>query len=71
MRCVWVIRYKILYFKAFKAKNVSPAPIMQAANAQYNAALDRTNAQNAASGNMMSGMFGLGSAGIGAAGVVM
>ena len=58
-------------FQGFQGQNVSPAPIMQAANAQYNAALDRTNAQNAASGNMMSGMFGLGSAGIGAAGVVM
>ena len=53
-------------FQGFQGQNVAPAPIMQAANAQYNAALDRTNAQNAASGNLMSGMFGLGSAGIGA-----
>ena len=52
-------------FQGFQGQNVSPAPIMQAANAQYNAALDRTNAQNAASGNLMSGLFGLGAAGIG------
>ena len=58
-------------FQGFQGQNVAPAPIMQAANAQYNAALDRTNASNAASGNLMSGLFGLGSAGIGAAGVVM
>ena len=53
-------------FQGFQGQNVAPAPIMQATNAQYNAALDRTNAQNAASGNLMSGLFGLGSAGIGA-----
>ena len=58
-------------FQGFQGQNVAPAPIMQATNAQYNAALDRTNAQNAASGNLMSGLFGLGSAGIGAAGMVM
>jgi hypothetical protein len=56
-------------FQGFQGQNVSPAPIMQAANAQYAAALDRTNAQNASSGNMMSGLFGLGSAGIGAYGM--
>ena len=57
-------------FQGFQGQSVAPAPIMQAANAQYNAALDATNASNAASGNMMSGMFGLGSAGIGAAAVM-
>lgn len=51
-------------FQGFQGQNVAPAPIMQAANAQYNAALDRTNAQNAASGNLMSGMFGLGAAAV-------
>jgi hypothetical protein len=56
-------------FQGFQGQSVAPAPMMQAANAQYNAALDASNAKNAASGNMMSGMFGLGSAGIsGAAG---
>jgi hypothetical protein len=53
-------------FQGFQGQSIAPAPMMQAANAQYNAALDRTNAQNAASGNLMSGLFGLGSAGIGA-----
>ena len=56
-------------FQGFQGQSVAPAPMMQAANAQYNAALDASNAKNAASGNMMSGMFGLGSAGIGAAGM--
>jgi hypothetical protein len=51
-------------FQGFQGQSVAPAPMMQAANAQYNAALDASNAKNAASGNMMSGLMGLGSAGI-------
>jgi len=51
-------------FQGFQGQSIAPAPMMQAANAQYNAALDKTNASNAASGNMMSGMMGLGAAGI-------
>ena len=52
-------------FQGFQGQSVAPAPIMQAANAQYNAALDATNAKNAASGNMMSGLMGIGAAGLG------
>ena len=52
-------------FQGFQGQSIAPAPMMQAANAQYNAALDATNAKNAASGNMMSGLFGLGTAAIG------
>ena len=55
-------------FQQYQGAAVAPPPLFQAANAQYNAALDRTNAKNAASGGLMSGLFGLGSAGIGAAG---
>tara|TARA_R110000803_G_scaffold167034_1_gene230324 strand:+ start:13 stop:1863 length:1851 start_codon:yes stop_codon:yes gene_type:complete len=52
-------------FQGFQGQSVAPAPMMQAANAQYNAALDATNAKNAASGNMMSGLMGIGAAGLG------
>jgi hypothetical protein len=51
-------------FQGFQGQSIAPAPMMQAANAQYNAALDKTNASNASQGNMMSGLMGLGSAGI-------
>lgn len=43
---------------------VPGADMMGAANAQYGSALDAANAQNAASGNFMSGLFGLGAAGL-------
>tara|TARA_R110000851_G_scaffold326817_2_gene495811 strand:- start:1083 stop:1574 length:492 start_codon:yes stop_codon:yes gene_type:complete len=51
-------------FQGFQGQNIAPPPIMQGANAQYNAALDRTNASNASDNNMMSGMMGLGAAGM-------
>lgn len=41
-----------------------PAQLLNAAEQQYGAELNATNAQNAASGNMMSGLESLGSAGI-------
>ena len=56
-------------FQGFQGQSVAPAPIFEAANAQYNAALDKTNASNAATGNLISGGTSLASAGIGAAGM--
>jgi hypothetical protein len=43
------------------------ADLLGAAQAQYNASLGATNAQNAASGNLMNGLFGLGGAYLGRA----
>lgn len=40
---------------------VAPAPIFGAAQAQYGADLNQYNAQQAGTGNIMSGLFGLGS----------
>jgi hypothetical protein len=52
-------------FQPFTGQQIAPPPLMQAAQAQYNADLGRANAQNAMTGNLMSGLFGLGSAGLG------
>ena len=56
-------------FQGFQGQSVAPAPIMQGANAQYNAALDKSNASNAATGNLISGGTSLAAAGIGAYGM--
>jgi len=56
-------------FQGFQGQSVAPAPIMQGANAQYNAALDASNAKNAATGNLISGGTSLASAGMGMAGM--
>ena len=56
-------------FQGFQGQSVAPAPMMQAANAQYNAALDASNAKNAATGNLISGGTSLASAGMGMAGM--
>ena len=56
-------------FQGFQGQSIAPAPMMQAANAQYNAALDASNAKNAAVGNLMSGGTSLASAGMGMAGM--
>jgi len=50
----------------FQPAGVAETPqLLNAANMQYQAALDAQNAQNAALGNTMSGLFSLGSAAIG------
>lgn len=56
-------------FQAYQGQQIAPPPIFNAAQAQYQASLDQTNASNAAAGGLTSGLFGLGSAGIGAAGL--
>lgn len=49
----------------FQAAGVAETPqLLNAANMQYNAALDAQNAKNAALGNTMGGLFSLGSAAI-------
>ena len=49
----------------FQTAGVAETPqLLNAANMQYQAALDAQNAKNAAGGNLMSGLFGLGSAAI-------
>jgi hypothetical protein len=50
-------------FGNFATQQATPgADILGAMNSQYNAALGKTNAENAAAGNFMSGLFGMGSA---------
>jgi len=50
----------------FNPSGVAETPqLLNAANMQYQAALDASNAKNAAFGNTMSGLFSLGSAAIG------
>jgi hypothetical protein len=50
----------------FQAAGVADTPqLLNAANMQYNAALDAQNARNAGLGNTMSGLFSLGSAALG------
>lgn len=49
---------------AAQNSNIQPAPLYTAAQDQYGAGLDASNAQNAMSGNMMSGLFSLGAAGM-------
>ncbi len=52
-------------FQPFQGQQIAPPPLFQATQAQYQADLDRANAKNAMTGNLMSGLFGLGSAGLG------
>jgi hypothetical protein len=56
-------------FQGFQGQSVAPAPIMQGANAQYNAALDKSNASNAATGNLVSAGTSLAGAGMMTAGM--
>ena len=51
-------------FQGFQGQQVAPPPIMQGANAQYNAALDRSNISNASDNSMLQGGVGLASAGM-------
>jgi len=54
-------------FNAVPQQATTAGPdMLGAANMQYNAALGASNAENAASGNFMSGLFGLGGAVLGA-----
>lgn len=57
-------------FQNYAQQSYTPGPdMMGAASNGYNAALNATNAQNAASGNFMSGLFDLGSAALGIPGL--
>ena len=51
-------------FQNYQGQNIQPAPMFNAAQKQYNAALGQYKADQASSGNFMNGLFSLGGAGI-------
>lgn len=55
-------------FQAYQGSQVQPAPMFNAAQAQYGADLDNYNARAAQKGQLMSGLFSLGGAALGGAG---